>query len=200
MKKLIKNESGIITIDFIFALVLVGGFFSIMFALSLTLSVVELTQYITFATARNFHAAHWDTDAQREAAEIKFNDLTKNEIISPLLSNGWFELSGDGGGIDDYNDLYGQDPNTDDSANFIGSRVQLNAKVLEFNIPLIGDTHDDEGVFTANIASYLNREPTSVECLNFMLEENRFQAIKALDSTYSGGSIGEYKVMADNGC
>lgn len=196
---ILKDQSGLITVDFIFSLLLVGGFFSVLFALSLTLSVVEITQYITFATARNYHAAHWSINQQTNEGTQKYFDLTRgNKVFSPFFSNGWFEINGgENGGLDDWNNLYNQ--GGADSSNFIGSRVQLNAKVLEFQIPLFGDSYSEEDVFTANVASYLNREPSSEECLEFM-NETRLEAIRSLDASYSAAPLDNYQAFADNGC
>lgn len=197
-KSLLKSQSGLITIDFIFASILVGGFFAILFSLMLTLSVVEVTQYITFATARVYHGGHWSKEKQEELANTKFQQLIEDPVVAPLFKNGWFELTG-GPGIQDWNELY-QQTEEDDSGNFIGSRVQLAAKIMEFRIPLIGETSDLENAFSANVASYLNREPTSMECYEFMSAENRFEAIKNLDATYRNSNVRDYVVMEDNGC
>ena len=194
----IKSQAGLLTIDFIFASILVGGFFAILFSLMLTLSVVEITQYITYATARVYYTSHWNPELQQKLAAEKFKQLTEDPAISPFFKNGWFELTG-GPGIKDWNELYPQDPG-EDSGNFIGSRITLSAKILEFRIPLIGETSTLDNAFSANVASYLNREPTSTECLEFFSNENRFEAIKNLDSSYRDTNVGEYVVVSDNGC
>ncbi len=58
MMKEKKKSAGFITIDFIFALITVFGLSTLLFALTFTLSVVEIVQYITFSSARSFYAAH----------------------------------------------------------------------------------------------------------------------------------------------
>lgn len=201
--QVLKDERGIITFDFIFAFVMVWGFTSILFALTLTLSVVEISQYVSFSTARTFHAAHWSPELQNEIGEEKYSQLINNPVLSPLFNNGWFTIS-QNAGLGDWNELYpqSQDPrdNEGDSDNFIGSRLTLNAKILEIQIPLIGLTYDDSDAFTANVASYLNREPTSEECLEFGSEDNRFRALKRLDATYNRSEVKNYVHFADNGC
>lgn len=196
-KNPLKNERGLITIDFIFASILVGGFFAIVFSLMLTLSVVEITQYVTFATARTFFAGHWDREQQENLAATKFRELTEDPVIAPFYTNGWFELSG-GPGTQDWGSLFSD--HDSDSESFIGSRVSLNAKILEFRIPLIGDTADLDDAFRANIASYLNREPTSSECIEFMSGESRFNAIRSLDGSYRNPAVRDYVRITDNGC
>ena len=196
----LRNEAGLLTLDFIFASIFIGAFFSILFSIMLTLSVVEVTQYVSYSTARNFYAAHWDKENQTSLATKKFNELIANPAIASFYQNGWFELKG-GPGVQDWNQIYEGALNPQqDSNNFIGSRLQLNAKILEFNVPLIGSTSGLDDAFKANVASYLNREPTSTECLDFMNKENRFAAIQQLDASYKNSLIRNYIVMVDNGC
>lgn len=203
MKKslqLLNNQRGLITIDFMFASVLVGGFFAILFSLMLALSVVEITQYVTFATARNYFAAHWNIERQEEVAGKKFQELTESQVLSPFYSNGWFELKG-GPGVQNWVQIYENEPKfLIEHASFHGSRIELNAKILEFRIPLIGDTTDTEDVFKANVSTYLNREPTSVECIDFMSEGSRFSAITQLDADYRNSNVRDYVRITDNGC
>ena len=51
---MIRNQRGFITIDFLFSLVLVLGFSALLFIMTFTLLVAEVTQYITYAAARNY--------------------------------------------------------------------------------------------------------------------------------------------------
>lgn len=48
---LIQQNKGGITVDFIFGFTLIMGFAAILFALSLTLTVASISQYITFVSA-----------------------------------------------------------------------------------------------------------------------------------------------------
>ncbi len=52
------SQSGMITVDFLFAFVLVMGFAAILFSLSMTLTVAEVTQYATYTAARAYTAGH----------------------------------------------------------------------------------------------------------------------------------------------
>ncbi len=193
---MIKNQKGLITLDFVFALTLAMGFSAILFAMAFTLSVVEITQYITFASARSYFLGHTSQDNQRALAEKKYNNLVTNNVLGSFYRNGWFELKGP-----DINDFTSDYTNSDKGAPFIGVRVQLNAKMLAFRIPLYGSTTEDDDAFKTNIGSFLSREPTSDECLVFM--ENRFRAIKQIDPSRFNSATNissQIPIITDNGC
>ncbi len=208
------NNSGLITIDYLFALVLVSGFSFILFAMSLSLSMVEVVQYMTFASARTFFAGGMNEEQQRTDAILKFQDLQQSETLQPLLSSGWFEV-GVGGfskKLTVGSDLpamkpelkdYAQDPN---SNLFTGAVVWFTANVLDFNIPFYGSTVNDDmrggSEFGAYIGSYLGREVTQEECENMIVD--RWEKIKQLptggNAPYTQVQDDSYVAMADNGC
>jgi hypothetical protein len=196
---ILRNESGLIAIDFIFALVLVFAFTAVLFALSMTLSVVEVTQYVTFASARNHFAAHVTKQKQEDLAREKYDQLISSPALKPLYNNGWFELKDFkvGEGTD-----YQQLQNDPDTFTFYGSTVFLRAPVLNFRVPFFGRTASDENsAFQAQIASWLAREPSTEECMNF--NKARMQLIKQMGSNaYNITQLNEndYVVMTDNGC
>lgn len=206
------NERGIITIDYLFALVLVAGFSFIIFAVSMTLMMSEVVQYITFASARNFFAAHNNEDAQRDAAFQKYAELKTNPVVDPLFNSGWFELDESRMIIDTdvpskKSDLRGYEQAPAQNL-FHGTVVWFSAKILEFNVPFYGSTVDDElrggNEFGAYIGSYLGREVTHEECENFLTE--RWTKFKDLP-TGGAASYSEarrtdnyYVAIADNGC
>ena len=53
-KNLLKNEKGLLTLDFIFAFIIIFGFVGILFSFAMTFSIVEAVQYVSFASARNY--------------------------------------------------------------------------------------------------------------------------------------------------
>lgn len=196
---MIKNQSGLITLDFIFALVLVFAFTAILFTLSLTLSVVEITQYVTFAAARNHFAGHLTEKNQRDLGKAKYDQLIATPALKPLYSNGWFELKDFKIGV---GDTYQQVQQDSDRFTFYGATVFLRAPVLNFRVPFFGRTaSDDNSTFQAQIASWLAREPSTQECWNFNKE--RMKLIKAMGgNAYNNPQILEsaYVPQADNGC
>lgn len=198
------------TVDYLFALVLVSGFSFIIFAMSLSLSMVEVVQYMTFASARNYYAGGLNPQQQQDDAFIKFMALKDSDVLKPLFSSGWFDLDTKKMAI--ATDIpsqkpelkdYQQDPN---SNLFTGTVVWFTSKVLEFNVPFYGSTVNDDmrggNEFGAYIGSYLGREVTQEECENFLVE--RWNKIKALstgsNAPYSQVQDDEYVAIADNGC
>jgi len=208
MKKPIRrrHQAGMLTLDFIFAFTLMFGLTLMLFAMTLSLSVIEITQYITFSVARNYHAAHIDREQQTRVANQKFVELTQaNPVFAPLYNNGWFRLTpievgpeADARFASEYEPTIipaGADRNT-----FVGARVGLNAKVLEMNVPFFGRSFDEEDGFTMKISSFLSRAPTTQECMS--VNAQRYQAIRQLNAAYGlAPAVPQaYFVMADNGC
>jgi hypothetical protein len=173
---------------------------------SFTLSVVSVTQYVTFAAARNYSAAHLDKQQQLARAEAKFDELIGNKIFKPLYKNGWFALGTPFTG-DQTTVVPGYDTATQGVNEFWGTGVDFTAKILDFHIPFFGDSAPDSdgsgSGFKTYIGSYLGREPTADECLQFTAQ--RWQAIRNLQvqngAAYSQGTSTQgYFPIADDGC
>ncbi len=208
--KILNNQSGIIALDFLFAFVLIMGFSSLMLALSLTLSIVEITQYITFASARNYYSSTENVGAsavsQESAALAKYTQLTSHPTLAPFYRNGWFEIENVpqlGEELIARNPQYDTGP--DSPSTFIGAGTNFNARVLDFRIPFFGSTvkENTEGRgFATFIASYLGREPTIAECYNQSIQ--RWQRIRRLPSSvtdYQANTTENgYLTIVDNGC
>jgi hypothetical protein len=193
---IIRNQKGILTLDFIFAILMMFAFSAILFGFTITFSAVEIAQYITFASARAHFAANKNTDEQEKLGKDKFDELARNRnsILGTFFRNGWFEL-GDVK-IADFNGEYGVDESKD-SDTFIGARATFTAKILNMRFPLLGKTTDDD--LTANISSFLGREPTEEECMQFMNERfERIQALKSGFTQFADPSL--YVKIADDGC
>ncbi len=206
------STRGMITVDFLFAMVLVLGFTSILFALSLTLTVAEVTQYITFASARNYFASHLTHDRQKELALAKYYQLLENVEFAPLFRNGWFQVDqepaiGDiSRVIPQYRDSGGAG-NFDSKNMFWGVGTNFIARILDFQIPFYGSTNpqgDGSGSgFQTFLGSYLGREVSTQECQQFM--RARWANIRNLEvqgaSPYSAfTSDSGYSANEDNGC
>lgn len=216
------NNRGSITVDFLFAFVLVSGFSMIIMTFSATLSMVEVVQYMAYASSRNYFASHLTEAKQKEAAVAKFIDLKNNPVIAPLLSGGWFSSPEDDLVVDyDIPSKYAvvkngggqqwQYPVSEERLNlFHGVIAKFNAKILDFQIPFFGSTQsqsrdgtgNSEG-FTAYITSFLGREPSFEECNNF--NEARWANIKRLSNQRGAATYGNARpetavVINDNGC
>ncbi len=194
-----RDQRGFLTLDFLFALILVMGMTSIFMALTLTLSVVETTQYMTFAAARVFQGAHFSQNDQTELAKAKFYQLRDSAVIKPFFLNEWYELGEPT--IGDFNREYAQATDFDKNT-FWGVRVLFKAPVLHMQNPMLGSSTDDGGDgLTARVQSFLSREPNTDECQAF--NQQRWGAIRKLDVRYSHGNVPEKPGstnLADNGC
>lgn len=196
MKRL--NQRGMITVDFIFALVLVLGFSALLFSLSITLTVAEVTQYITFASARNYMAAHVNPDLQRQTAQQKYMNLLGQPVLNKFFVNGWFQVSAEPDVGDISRIIEGYNRGNTDPNKFWGVGTQFTALMLDFSIPFYGSTTNDGrgGTgFRTYLGSYLGREVTSSECLAFMSQ--RWRAIRALP--VSSGLVGYSSNTGENG-
>ena len=202
----LANQGGFITLDFIFASLLIAGMFTVVFAVCMTLSMVEVAQYLTFSTARVYFAAHDSESQMNSLAQTKYAQLSKQAPFKGLFfaDESLFSMPAQPT-IGDFNTDYPQSAGAD-SATFIGARASFRAKVLEFSIPVWGsvtapasDPGEPDG-FTANVSSYLSREPSGSECRAF--NEARMQNILQLDQNFqkAAASAGQYQLITDNGC
>ena len=81
-----RNQRGFLTIDFIFTIVLVLGFVAILFATTLTLTVASITQYVTFATARNPSGCPPRSGSPKHSGRRpKYQSLLTNKIFAPFF-------------------------------------------------------------------------------------------------------------------
>lgn len=206
---LLKNENGSLVVDFLFAFTLIFSFVTIFMSLAITLSAVEMVQYLTFSGARAYFAAHLDVDSQRQMGFNQYDQLLDSEAYGFIKNGSWFELEAPfvGDVTDGVEELKGYQQPADDPNRFHGVVSFFTAKVLAASSPFFGST-DPEGdgsgnTFSTNIGSYLGREPTTEECERFT--QLRYQAILDLSveggaSYNSGPNPNAYKVMMDNGC
>ncbi len=208
--KPLKNSRGMISTEFIFALVLCAGLCIILFSLNFTLTMAEVAQYIAFSSARAHAAGHVDQDKQEQLAKDKYKELVNNPILKPLFNSsaggGWFKLSDDidvrGGGPNGRN--FDEDyPATADRAPQVGVRFDFQPKILNLKIAFLGSTSEDGEGFSAKITGFLIREPTQKECWELQVKP-RYTNILNLESgrfkLLGSGGENKYVPMEDNGC
>ena len=194
---ILSNESGIITLDFIFAITLAFGFSIIFFAMSFTLSMVEVAQYITFSSARSYHSANVTEEAQKDLGKQKYDQLKNVGIFKTILKTGWItmgeiELGNFSGEYQD--DLAG--PN----AIFVGAKVPFRSTVLNLRLPFLGDTAHDSSTGSATLNAYLMREVSTEECRE-KFTRHRLEMLKVLDTRYNSvPTQGSEALITDNGC
>lgn len=190
-----------LTLDFLFAIVLILGFSALTFILTFTLSMASVVQYITFASARNYQAAHLTNGDQEARAKAKFAELVGDPVFKPLFKNGWFVLDAEPTVGDHAQIIPGFKEAGQDKDQFWGAGTSFTAKVLDFQIPFFGSTTDDGSGgtgFKTYIGSYMGREPSAKECLD--LNAVRWTKLRSLGNYSQGSSGNGYFPMSDNGC
>lgn len=197
-KNILKSNKGSLTVDFIFGMTLCFISMAVFFAMSFSLSVVEISQYIAFASARTYNAAHISQEKQAERAADKFNILTNSPSFKTFLKDSdWFELKirkiGD-------KETFVQDfpLSADNPRNlFVGVQLSFKASMLDMSLPFVGNSSDEEG-FSSNINAFLGREPSFNECIeNF--HNQKATLLSGLGYNIPGGA-NAIKVIIDNGC
>ena len=196
-KKILKSEKGYMALDFVFAISLIGGAMVIALSLCLTLTVIEVTQYIAFSTSRAYYAADESEAAQEAHAMKKYDDLMTHSVLKKMLNSSWFKIDAPvvGDHTADYDDvLAGKTHNP-----LKGAEIKIEAKLLGFRVPFFGKTTSSgDGLKTA-VNSFLGREPSTEECSRMTRE--RWNKIKKMAGTGAGGLPDNgYFTIEDNGC
>lgn len=205
-----KNQRGVMTLDFIMSLMIIVAVTAAFFAVSATLAVVESAQYIAFATGRAFFAAQNTQEDQLNAAVKKFDTLRRVAPFRGMFDDSWFGLS-----LRDRDAAVGQDlwdrsreydANADarEGSLFKGPIVEFSAPVLSFNIPSLGSTGSEDS-FSARLTAFLGREPNSDECRSFI--NSKWEKLRSIlgsqyDPLARGAVIeaGSAIMIEDNGC
>lgn len=215
----LRDQRGILSVDFLFAMTMAAVLCMMMFAFTTTLSMIEIAQYIAFSTSRAHAAGHHDQQRQQELGQAKFDSFTNQgsyPALSPLLLNNWFEIDSrsfeirgggqsSGGSALTFGDLY---PENDFSIPQTGVRFRFRAKILKMNLPFLGALAEEDD-FGTWVTGFLIREPTSEECRASMETNIRYSAIKKLDamnrfqqavSIPNSRGDSAYFPLEDNGC
>lgn len=194
-----KQQSGILTLDFVFSVAIMFSISMVFALMALTLMMSSVAQYVAFTTNRAHIAGHNGIINQYEAADNKFNNIVGK--LAPLFKvsdQGWFKVEKQGpiGPVD----FDPPNPNQKKYGYFIRytSNIIKNAK-----LPIIGNPSD--GAATDNFGSgllkaYMYREPSAQECLQFNAE--RWKRILSRFPDLSGltDDSNPYGAAADNGC
>ena len=171
--------------------------------------VVEVTQYLSYSTARAHLASNKDPAAQAAKARAKYEALVGSKnAIGTLYQNGWFEaakpaeldirqgITGDGKSFSD--DLAGGSDSPERNW-FLGVSVPFTIKLMKFSFPFLGSTAPDhEDGFQTRLNTMLIRESSEKECKDFM--ENRRSALGTLPAATTYYDPAAYVPMEDNGC
>lgn len=197
-KMILNSQKAMISVDFLFSFLIVMGLTYLILALALSLSFVELTQYISFSTARSYYAANKNQTLQRQQAEQKYRSLVAHDAWAHFFKKlSWFKIDSADSVIKN-RDSYFNNQFEGQPELFTGASTKFTTKLLAFNIPFIGSTapeEDEDPGFTTKISSYLGREPNAEECRNFNRER-----IKILKSLCRNCDNFKAFSIADNGC
>ncbi len=167
-----NGQRGFITTEFLFAIVIAFGMSMLTFAMTFTLSTVEVAQYIVYSAARAQAAGNLDKNSQIEEARLKYASLAADKKLSSLFTNGWFSISkkseldvrpGSGSSTDNF----GGDYQKGGYDTFQGVRTTFIAKILELNVPFLGKVTPEDGGFKTRILALMIREPSHQECVKF---------------------------------
>jgi uncharacterized membrane protein len=191
---LLRSNSGLISIDFIFGFLLSFAFLMIFFALAYSLTIVEVVQYIAFASSRTYMASDVSDVEQTTNAQAKANKL--KALFLKHMDNSWFVMGSENGAV---LQIAKTDPDAKEFA--IGVHIPLTLKLLDFKIPFFGSTkltNPGQG-FQTTLSSYLITEPTEKEINLF--NDKRYEQIvkKAVDGHYDPALNSKVFRISDNG-
>lgn len=210
--KRFKSQRGVLAIDFIFALTLGMGFAVVFLIFTLSLSLVEVAQYISFSSSRAFMAAHETPNDQMGRGRSKFNQLRNRPVFRAVFRPTWFQLGsiefGDFNGAEEtgvfrgFNDEFRPDPL---AQVFIGVRIPSRIRLLSFNWLGFGPSTSDPDTGVANIQSFLGREVSTTECREIFNRQRFNKLISSPQASHfqaaqpSSGSFST-ALITDNGC
>ena len=194
-KRFISSSKGSLTVQFLLGFVLILSFMVIFGAMTLTLAIASITQYITYASSRSLFLGFGSEREQKQNAEEKF-DLLKRQLVK---SDGLIDISQKTIGLNRSFSTGGSGkPNL-----FYGVWTKFLPKILKVET-LWGNTTDDNvRIFETVVGSYLGREPSIEECDNF--SKKRWGFIEQIHRSQGGSTMGAIPPSPafddfDNGC
>lgn len=200
--RFILSCKGNLTVQFLLGFILVLVFVMLFSLMSFTLSVSEITQYVTYAASRSLFLGDGTKGHQQNAAREKYENLIGNPPLDKFFRPDMFQIAepSELRPPDNFLGLNRRFPSTGGTPNlFYGVWTKFIPKVLELNTPW-GSTEEDAAFFETVVGSYLGREPSRDECEKF--NRNRWQLILDVHNGIpeAANSSGTYGVFSDNGC
>jgi len=193
----LRDERGLLMLDFVFALVASIGFAIVFFSVAVTLAMVEVGQYVAYATSRAYTAAHETKGEQESLGLAKYKDVMGHSAVKAILGGTWVKMGEPQFG--DYSDEYGADAENDNRI-YVGVRVPFSSRLLHMQVPFLGPTAADDSVGKATLNSYLLREISTQECRE-QFNKVRFENLKNVNNAYQSAPATEpEKLITDNGC
>jgi len=202
-----KGQKGILTLDFIFSMTAVYSIAMVFVLLALTLMMSTVVQYISFSMARAHMSGDISFDEQNLATTIQRDKLLATDLgaFIKTTDEGWFKVEYTEGEYAFTNvDSEWSGSGGTSRQRAYGVKIKYTSNILKnFRLPMIGSPSDgaNDDFASANIFSFLYREPTTEECLNFnnsrwQVLRTRFQDIGSMPNLLFDNS----GAQADNGC
>ena len=161
-KHLLFSERGVLTVQFMFGMVLVLIFIFLFSLMSFTLAVASVTQYITYSSARQLFLGHKDIGAQKRAAADKYYNLIKNSSVEKIFGGDLFVIT-DPSRIQTNGMGINSKFSTSGTHNlFYGVWTKFHPKVLQVET-FWGDVEGRPSEFETSVGSYLGEQPTQYE-------------------------------------
>ncbi|MCZ0933060.1 MAG: hypothetical protein OXJ52_07910 [Oligoflexia bacterium] len=203
MKKRKKNNQGIITIPFLLVLVIVLFFTLAFLMLAMTLAHVTVTQYMTYSSARKLSLGGEKGQAQLDSAVSHYAKL-RGQFFKSSAHTGntgdWFYIQP--ALADDEQQYSIQEDYPESNAyrkRFYGINTRFQTLALNLKIPFLIESDSDQINKPVRVSSFLGREPSQAECVEF--HEERVKKIEQLCNNSDCPDIKEpEKSEGDNGC
>ncbi len=193
------NNRGFLVFDFMFAFLIVIGMSMLLLITNYTLSMMEVVQYMTFASSRSYYASDISEEEQKNSATAKFESLREQNILKNLLNKNLFAISSTHGDhsahFEDGNSTgSGNTAGSGNNKNLIGTKTSVSVKVLSKALPLLGSAGSEDD-FQTTVVSLLGREPSMEECMSAI--NKKAELIQGLY-----GELESFKATSiwDNGC
>ncbi len=198
-----KNQLGQASAEFLLSISVVFGVFILFLFISVTLTAVEVSQYIAFSVARTQAGANSSPSRQQEVATQKMVSFQNNRAFRFLFKSGWFSFGEGvfrqgGGGPTFREELAGsrEDPFR---KVFTGVMLPFQAKILGVAIPFLHQSSEEGVGFSSKVYGIIIRESSQAECQAYWSKENRGTALGELPSG-SRYQRAKYYSMEDSGC
>ncbi len=216
-----KNNSGFIAAEFLFAFTMIIGCGILIFVLTFTLTTIEIAQYITWSAARSYAVGNLSEADSNKAATTKYKNLTG---MFPLLtgqgnSSPWFEMSLKpiiGAAVEAQVSPSSSRDNKDSGQqirqSWDGVAADIDLKLFKgLQIPFLGKIISDPESLVFKVRSHLMRHPSEDECLSFFKDKYQkgILQLKTPKDLSPGGGQTEWKdipaaasivLIEDNGC
>ena len=156
-----KSSRGSLSFDFLIGITVSCLLLIFVILTSLTFSLVEVAQYIAYATARTYFIGHKNYDEHVGMAEGRYDDLNQKffKAGSDTAMSKWFFLSG--------MSIYDSGRNagfSEENRTRFGVGFTFTSKVLTMEIPFLGKVGSGTSGFAFPIAAFLGREVSTAEC------------------------------------